>query len=197
MFIGIDLAASEKRNTGFCAMNTTLECTTKTLHTDEEIIGETIKTNPLVVSIDAPLSIPKGRTSIEDRNGPHFRECGKALLKMKIRTLPVTLGPMRKLTVRGMKLKQTFETCKIRVIECHPGAAQDILGIPRKQKGVEQLRKGLMRFNIKGDIRKRGVTHDELDALTSALVGKFFFDKNYVAIGDEQEGVIILPRLRT
>jgi len=195
MIVGIDLAASEKRNTGFCAMNTLLECRTKILHTDNEIVSAAVKTNAQVVSIDAPLSIPKGRTNIEDRNGPHFRECGKALLKMKIRTLPVTLGQMRRLTVRGMELKRTFETYKMRVIECHPGAAQDLLGIPRKQKGVERLRRGLMRFNIKGDIHKQDITHDELDAITSALVGKFYLDNKYVAIGDEQEGVIILPSL--
>jgi predicted nuclease with RNAse H fold len=40
---------------------------------------------------------------------------------------------MRKLTVRGMNLKRTLEGRKFIVIEVHPGGAQDVLGIARKQ----------------------------------------------------------------
>ncbi|MEM5829427.1 MAG: DUF429 domain-containing protein [Candidatus Aenigmatarchaeota archaeon] len=194
--IGIDLAGSEKQATGFCFMNENLNCETLTLHSDREIIEETLKRDPDIISIDAPLSLPKDRKSLEERRGSHLRACDRELLKMKIKFFPLTLGPMRSLTKRGIKLKKFFERKGYKVIESFPGAAQDLLGIGRKQKGLEKLRKGLMKFGIKGDIEKKKITDDELDAITSALVGKLFLENNYIAIGDPEEGLIILPKTK-
>jgi predicted nuclease with RNAse H fold len=47
---------------------------------------------------------------------------------------------MRKLTERGIKLRKILEK-KYEVIEVYPGATQDILKIPRKQKGTEKIKK--------------------------------------------------------
>src|SRR2546426_4817156 len=98
--VGLDLAGSVKRNPGFCIMDERMHCITKILHTDDEILKFTIDAHPSVVSIDAPLFLPKGRKSIEDRGPPHFRECDKELLRMHIRFFPISLGPMRMLTTR-------------------------------------------------------------------------------------------------
>jgi predicted nuclease with RNAse H fold len=57
------------------------------------------------------------------------------LLRMKIKFFPLTLGPMRKLTERGIRLKKILEKKRLDVVETYPGAAQDILKIPRKQHG--------------------------------------------------------------
>ncbi|MEM5772764.1 MAG: DUF429 domain-containing protein [Candidatus Aenigmatarchaeota archaeon] len=192
--VGIDLAGSEKQVTGFCFMDENLNCETLALHSDKEIIEETLKRDPDIISIDAPLSLPKGRESLEKRGPPHLRACDKELLKMKIKFFPITLGPMRSLTKRGIKFKKFFESKGYKVIESFPGAAQDLLGIPRKQAGTEKLRKALMSFGFKGDIKKEKITSDELDAITCALVGKFYLEKNYVALGDKKEGLIILPK---
>ena len=40
------------------------------------------------------------------------------------------------------------------------------------------------------------ITHDEIDALTSALVGFFYMADMYEAIGNEQEGLLIIPDLQ-
>jgi len=193
--VGIDLAGSEKRDTGFCVLNENLFCKTKILKKDREIIEEVKKINPDIISIDAPLSLPKGRKSLNDRKGPHLRECDKALAKMGIKFFPLTLGPMRKLTQRGIKLKKIFNKMGYEVIESFPGAMQDILKIPRKQKGIEKLRKGLIKIGVKGDIEKEKITHDELDAICCALVGKIYLQNNFLSIGDPKEGVIILPKI--
>ncbi len=192
--VGIDLAGSPKRTTGFCLLDKKLNSITKVLHTDEEIISETLKANPKVISIDAPLCLPNGRKSLRQRGPPHLRECDKELLRMKIKFFPITLGPMRKLTGRGIKMKNFFELRGYKVIESFPGAAQDILKIPRKQAGLEKLRRSLIKLGFNGDVKKKDITHDELDAITSALVGKFFIEKNYLAIGDPKEGLMILPK---
>lgn len=192
--VGLDLAGSPNRATGFCLLHRQL-CTTSVLHTDDEILAEVRMADPDVVSIDAPLFLPKGRASLEQRGPPHLRACDRELLKMKIRFFPISLGPMRQLTERGMRLRRVFESEGMRVIEGYPGAVQDLLGMPRKQAGLELLRGALVEFGIRGGIAKKGITGDELDAVTCAILGKMYLDGNYQAIGVEEEGFMILPDL--
>jgi predicted nuclease with RNAse H fold len=193
IFIGLDLAGSQTRPTGFCALDAKMTCTTRLLYSDEEILAETMALGPSVVSIDAPLFLPKGRKDIEARGPPHLRACDRELLKMRIKFFPISLGPMRKLTTRGMLIRGMLEARKLTVIESFPGAIQDILDMPRKQKGIENLRHALSGFGVKGHVLKKDITHHELDAITSAIVGKMYFDGNYHAIGDPDEGYMILP----
>jgi len=191
--MGIDLAGSEKRNTGICVIDNSLRIIHLSVrHTDEEIINIVKKYKPKVIAIDAPLTLPKGREDIDINNGIHFRKCDLELRRMKIKFFPITLGPMRMLTKRGMKLKSKLEKMKYKVIETFPGAVQDILGIPRKTKGVEKLRNGLIKFGIKNV--PKNATHDELDAITCAIIAKYYHDGNYLEIGDPDEGTIILPK---
>lgn len=192
--IGLDLAGSVKRTTGFCLLDDNLRSSTSALHTDREVISKTVSARPDVVSIDAPLSLPRGRRSLSHRGSPHFRACDLELRRMKIKFFPITLGPMRMLTRRGMKLRKILEAKGLSVIESYPGSIQDILGMPRKQAGLEKLRRALVDYGVKGDVHKSKITHDELDAMTSALVGKMFLDENYLAIGDPEEGLMILPK---
>ena len=193
MIVGIDLAGSDKRPTGFCVLKD-MEVKCWLVYTDKDIIEAVDFFKPKIVAIDAPLSLPRGRESIDKISKIHLRGCDRKLLKMKIKFFPITLGPMRMLTKRGMRLKKLLESNGHRVIEVYPGAAQDILGIPRKQKGLEVLRRGLTNLGLKGQINKRKITGDELDAITCALVGKMFLEGNALAIGDPGEGLIILPR---
>jgi len=193
MIVGIDLAGSEKRPTGFCALNgMSSECCV--LYTDKEIIENVERIKPKIVAIDAPLALPKGRKSLEERCKIHLRKCDRQLLDMKIKVFPITLGPMRMLTKRGIKLRRILERKGFKVIEVYPGAAQDIWKIPRKQEGLEKLRRGLMKLGVKGDIGKKDITGDELDAITSALVGRAYLHGKHMAIGDPEEILMILPK---
>ncbi len=191
--VGIDLAGSEKRNTGFCVMDAKMRCRTSVLHIDEEILDSTRRATPSVVSIDAPLFLPKGRKSIEDRGPPHFRECDKELLRLHIRFFPISLGPMRMLTARGMHLRAQLEADGLEVIESFPGAVQDILGMPRKQAGLPLLAKALRDYGVRLGRRAGSLNGDELDAVSSALVGLLYKKGKYRAIGDPSEGLMILP----
>lgn len=192
--IGLDLAGSPNRTTGFCYMEEDLKCLTMPLMGDDEILTATLNSKPDIVSIDAPLCLPRGRKSLEARGPPHLRECDRELLRMHIRFFPITLGPMRMLTARGMKLKKIFEKKGLKVIESYPGSAQDVMGMPRKQDGVEKLRRALIKFGIKGDIKRPTLTNDELDGVTCAIVGLKYLQNDYLAIGDRREGLMILPR---
>ncbi|MEM2955132.1 MAG: DUF429 domain-containing protein, partial [Nitrososphaerales archaeon] len=112
-FLGIDLAGVETKDSGICVLDEDLRAKALTLRSDDEIIDYIIKTRPDIVAIDAPLSLPFGRCCLKDtcscRNKGHLRQCDRELLKMKIKFFPITLGPMRKLTERGIKLKETVE----------------------------------------------------------------------------------------
>jgi hypothetical protein len=190
--VGIDLAGVEKNPTGFCFLDKKMVIKTSLLFKDEEILKEIKKIKPDVVAIDAPLALPKGRKSLDKKNKIHFRECDKELLKMRIKFFPITLGPMRKLTERGIRLRKILERKGIKTIETYPGAIQDILKIPRKNAGIEKLISGLRKFDLKG-LSKRMSDH-ELDAATCALLGKMYLNKNYIAIGDPKEILMILPK---
>lgn len=187
--VGIDLAGSEKRPSGFCLMNEKLEVKVKTLFSDKEILEEIKKIKPDIIAIDAPLSLPKGRKSLKEKSNIHLRRCDRELMKMKIKFFPITLGPMRRLTERGIRLKKKL--ANFRVIEVYPGGAQDLLGIPRKQKGLKRLSEGLKKLGIKGI---KGIENEhELDAITAAYVGKLYLEEDFLALGDKKEGLIIMP----
>jgi len=192
--VGIDLAGAETRQTGFCILDKNLNTKTSVLYTDEEIIKEVERIKPNIISIDAPLALPKGRKSLEKINAVHLRKCDKELTKMGIKFFPITLGPMRKLKKRGIKLRKFFEKNDFKVIESFPGSIQDILGMPRKQRGLEKLRKALIKYGFKGDVNKKEITDHELDAICSALVGKMYLENDYMEIGDPEEILMILPK---
>jgi len=186
--VGLDLAGVESRPTGLCILMD-MKAETSIVHKDEEAFKRIERSKPKVVAIDAPLSLPSGRESIEQRTNVHLRECDKELLRKGIKFFPVTLGPMRKLTVRGMNLKRTLENKHFRVIEVYPGGAQDILGIPRKQRGLDKLRTGLERVGVIG-LNCRMSDH-ELDAVTCALVGKLFLEEKSVTYGIPEQAIIM------
>lgn len=190
--MGIDLAGSELRRTGFCALAPDGGTTTLVLHTDDEILAAVRAVGPSVVSIDAPLFLPTGRTSIESREPFHLRASDRILLRLGIRFFPITLGPMRKLTARGMRLRAALEAEGFRTIEGYPGAGQDLLGIPRKGEGVDRLREGLVRSGLHGDIERPETTHDELDAASAAYLGDRYMAGDFVAVGDPAEGWMVL-----
>ena len=189
--VGIDLAGSPKRNTGICTLKkeTITSCTI--VHTDREIIDYVEKENPSLIAIDAPLNLPPGRRSIEDKNGEHFRPCDRELLRRGIRFFPITLGPMRLLTKRGIRLKRVLTARGYPVIEVYPGAAQDIWHTGRKQDGLTKLCKGLEKLGVKGLNRK--MSGDELDAVTAAIVGQLFLRGEAEVLGNFRRGAIIIP----
>lgn len=197
--VGIDLVSSEERETGFCILkgNHAETCRVKT---DEEMIQLVLDAGANLVSIDSPLSIPEGRTSFFD-DDPHrdefgiTRECERTLKKRGISSYPCLIPSMQKLTQRGMLLTEKFRSLGIPVIESYPGAAQDIMSIPRKQAGLDYLVEGLKDFGISGEFLQQTVSHDELDAITSAIVGHFFWVGLYEGLGNTVEGYLIIPDL--
>jgi uncharacterized protein len=191
--VGLDLAGSPGRDTGACAFSGPRRLRAEVLRSNREILEFVAAVRPRLVVIDAPLSLPHGRTTIEDRSGPHLRSCDRELMRRKIPFFPLTLGPMRMLTVRGMGLARSLKRRGFAAVEGYPGGAQDVLGIARKKSGVERLQRALRKEGLGGDLERRPLTHDELDAVTIAWVGWRFLKGEGELIGDPSEGLMLLP----
>jgi len=189
--VGIDLAGVSRRPTGACSLRE-FESSTELLFEDRDILDYVRRSKPDLVAIDAPLNLPPGRRSIEDRNGAHFRPCDLELRRHKIPFFPITLGPMRALTVRGIGLRRLLEKEGFQVVEIYPGGAQDVWGIPRARHDLRKLRQGLIRLGVKG--LAKDVSEHELDAASGALVGVQFLKGKARVFGDFRTGEIIMPR---
>lgn len=195
--VGIDLTGGETRASGWCRLEG-CQALTRLLHTDADLIQTTLDAKPNLVSIDSPLSLPKGRiTTSDDDPGRKVygitRYCERALKKRGINVYPCLIKSMQGLTNRGIQLARAFRGFGIPVIESYPGAAQDIINIPRKRASLELLKNGLAEFGIKGDFLENEISHDELDAITSAIVGLFFWSGKFEALGSNEEEFLIIP----
>lgn len=189
--VGVDLAGVPHRPTGMCILKE-WDAQTMLTYTDDDILSVIDREKPNLVTVDAPLALPPGRKSIHQRNGQHFRPCDLELRRKKIPFFPITLGPMRGLTERGLALKNVIEKKGFQIVEIYPGGAQDIWGIPRVKHDMQRLREGLGRLGIKG-LREDCSDH-ELDAATAALVGRLYLQGKAEIYGDFSSGAIIMPR---
>jgi predicted nuclease with RNAse H fold len=197
--VGIDLTGSEDRPSGWALVQRDTAIT-GLAYTDAELLEQTIACGPRVVSIDSPLSIPVGRDCTDDAcacraAGGITRHCERELKRRGVNVYPCLIQSMQALTRRGMRIAAELRAAGIDVIESYPGAAQDIMRIPRKRASQERLRAGLVRFGVRGIRRPELVTHDELDAVTSAVVGFFYLADEFEGLGTADEGYLIVPRM--
>ena len=196
--IGIDLTGSELRPSGVCVLNGR-DAYLLLVSSDEDLFSLVENHGGGLISIDSSLGLPAGRCCVQDtcecRKYGIMRESERILRKRGIRVYPTLIKSMQNLTLRGIGLARTFRDAGYTVIESYPGGAQDILEFPRKKINLRQLETDLMAMGIVLHSEKEPVTHDQLDALTAALVGYFYLAGMYEAIGNEAEGYLVLPDL--
>lgn len=195
--IGIDLTGNESKPSGWAVLSGH-RAITKTICTDDELIKESLKYNPKIISIDSPLSYPEGRDcsdpNCDCRKYGITRYCERLLSSFGIGVYPCLIPSMEKLTNRGIALARKFRNLGVEVIESYPGVAQDILSIRRKQNGLDHLKNSYKNFGLTGDyLTTQKISHDELDAISSALVGLFYLNDQYVALGNDKENFLIVP----
>jgi uncharacterized protein YprB with RNaseH-like and TPR domain/predicted nuclease with RNAse H fold len=194
--VGIDLRGNPRNPTGW-ALCTGESAETRILYDDDAILKETLHARPAVVSIDAPLFLPRGRHSVLDdspcrETGGIVRDVERILWSRGIPVYPALIKHMQGLTKRGMGMAHALREQGLTVIESYPGAAQDILGIARKGKDPNLLQRGLEEFGFQ---LEKSRSHDELDAVTSALVAYYYLADDFDAIGADDEGHMIIPRI--
>jgi len=97
--IGIDLAATLKKPTGW-ALWKKKTVTTRHIYTDDEILESVQNNTPILVAIDAPLSLPK-------RKG--MRRADKDMRRMGYPVLPPLFPAMKKLTLKAITMAQRIQ----------------------------------------------------------------------------------------
>lgn len=179
--IGIDLAGMPKNDTGFCVLeiNENKFVRTKILHDDEEIITSVRTELPDLVCIDGPITLPRR----------DMRKCDVFIKEYG--GLPPLLGGMRYLTMRGNKIGGIVSK-EFKTIEVYTRASAKILGF-YNEDGV-MMQKELIKMGLEGDIIRRNLTKDEVDAVIAAITGYLYTQGKAREVGDD-EGKIILPKV--
>jgi predicted nuclease with RNAse H fold len=202
---GIDLAsapeygAARYNRVGLAALSEDLEATAVAGRLPDDAIFDFVAGRGCaLVAIDSPLSLPAGRccgsqTCSCAQHGI-VRQVDREMARLHYHPYWPLMPSMRPLTLRGIALKQRFEAAGIEVIEVFPGAAQDSLGIPRKQRGLPALRDGLRLLGIQGDLPP--ADGDALDAVTAAYVAWLYRRGKTIALGPPDEVQVHLPRAR-
>lgn len=175
--IGIDLAGTERGNTGLAVLSGKSFRTT-TLRGDEEIVELCTGEDPDLVAIDAPLSMP---------SSGNLRKADMELIRRGLRVLPPTFGGMLQLTNRGIRLSALLVSKKIGVIEIHPRTSGVILfGTDEREAWLRGL--GRAGFEFRG-----GMSRHEIDACMAALTGWLHIRGLTESVGDPREGEIVIP----
>ncbi|MCX7972891.1 MAG: DUF429 domain-containing protein [Candidatus Aminicenantes bacterium] len=190
LIMGIDLAATSKRPTGICFFQEMM-ISTRLIYKNREILLLIREKKPSLVAIDAPLSRPIFSVARKEKRHLALRKCEEDLKSRRLRFLPLNFKSMKQLMRRGIHLRRKIESLGIKVIEVYPGAAQDIWKLPRSRRNSSKLLLGLKRFGLQG-LREK-MTPDELDAVTAAFVGYYYFLGKAEEVGHPQEGLIVLP----
>jgi hypothetical protein len=189
--VGIDLAGNPKNDTGFCLLEVKDDeeerrkvVMTKLLHSNLEIIREVEKIKPKpppleLIAIDAPLTYSGTNRKCDD------------LLK-NYGTLPVTLKGMEVLAIRGIELAKELKKRDFEVIEVFSTASAKILGFYAKEE--REMQKNLLKADLSGDVEKRFLTKDELDAIFAAITGYLYLKDSTDIVGDGN-GKIVIPKV--
>ncbi|HVP92913.1 MAG TPA: DUF429 domain-containing protein [Acidobacteriota bacterium] len=156
---------------------------TALLYTDDQILKAITQNKPDIIAIDAPLCLPKKGL---------LRKADKEMIKNGYRVFPPSLPAMKKLTIRAMALNKLISEKEFRTIEVHPTSTCKALDMPKKDWG--EIQTILMKMGLKGDLKVRTLKSHEIDAVLAALTAHLHIKNQADALGDEDEGYIIIPK---
>lgn len=180
--IGIDLAGKPKNPTGW-ALWKNKKVETSLIHTNEEILDGIAHSDPTIIAIDAPFSLPKkGILRIADRE----------MIRRGYRVFPPYLPAMKTLTLRAMKLNKLIAKKGYKTIEVHPTSTRKALNISLKD--WRKIQTTLETIGLEGDLKLRTLKSHEIDAVTAALTAYLHMKNQAEAIGDREGGYIIIPK---
>ncbi len=179
---GIDLAGSDRNDTGFCALSgdgREKSVRTRLLKTDSDIELQCDLLSPDLIAIDAPLS-PAKNACMRGAD-EQLREYG---------ALPHNLRGMACLVERGIALGNRLRASHP-VIEVFSTATAKILGFYDKDDAEMQKRLAPL---LGGDLTGRMLSRDELDAVAAALTAFLHLRGKTAELGDA-EGKIAVPKV--
>jgi predicted nuclease with RNAse H fold len=183
--IGIDLAGSSRNPSGWALLKGNA-VKTSLVYTDSEILESTVRNHPVLISIDAPLSLPK--------KGYFFRKADREMIRKGYRLFPPTLPAMKKLALRAIRLNRLIEEKRYKTIEVHPTSTRKALQMPLKDwKAIQEVLKML---GLKGELETPPLGAHEIDAVTAALTAVLHLKSQTERMGDDEKSYIIVPKKR-
>jgi len=182
VIIGIDLAGKPENSTGWAVWKSKY-VKTRVIHLDTEILKGVIHNKPAVIAIDAPPNLPKEGI---------FRNADREMIRKGFRVFPPCLPAMKKLTLRAMKINKLIAKKGYKTIEVHPTSTRKALDMPLKD--WRKIQTILTQIGLEGEPAVRTLTPHEIDAITAALTAYLHIQGQTEAIGDEEEGYIIIPK---
>jgi len=180
--VGIDLAGKTENPTG-SALWKDRTVKTSLIYTDNEILENIAYSKPAIIAIDAPFSFPKRGI---------LRKADKEMIRRGYRVFPPGIKAMRKLTARAIKLNKLIAEQGYKIIEVHPTSTRKALNMPAKD--WKEIQKILKSISLEGEFKVRTLTPHEIDAITAALTAHLHMQKQTEALGDKEEGYIIIPK---
>jgi len=180
--VGIDLAGSEKNDTGFCVLvsdGSSKKVRINLLKNDRDIKLQCDLIKPELIAIDAPLT--PARNAYMRKADEELKEYG---------ALPHSLRGMTYLVERGINLGNQLKK-DYNVIEVFNTATAKILGF--YDKADIEMQKKLAKM-VDGDLKDRVLTRDELDAISAAFTAFLHIQGRTIEVGDD-EGKIIIPKV--
>lgn len=185
---------------------------------DDEIVVELARRLPRVLAIDAPLSLPRavmsaltppppGAARGASNPSPYTRAAERDPIWSSLGVRPFPVSFLGGLTFRALVLVARLRAVlpDTPIIETFPTAVFRALGMTSpanaKRRAPKQSVEARTALQTRLQAMLKGVpTPDEvlfgvdlLDALGAALAAHAFDSGAFVAVGDEQEGRIILP----
>jgi len=114
------------------------------------------------------------------------------MIRHGYRVFPPNLPAMRKLTMRAIRLNRAIAERGFKTIEVHPTSTCKALNMPIKDWG--KIQTVLKQLGLGGDTEVRTLTPHEIDALLAALTAYLHLNNQTEALGDNEEGYIIIPK---
>ena len=178
IILGLDLAGSPQNMSGYAELNLLNHTITwGAIYEDNEILNLVRKLKPIILAIDAPLSLP--------RRG-YMRDVDRLMHKLHFPVLPPRFRGMEMLTRRAMMLVSKFPK-DIEIIEVHPTSTLRALEQRYRVRGLHEIFKMLALSPLKDSFNRH-----ERDAILSAITGYFFYmERSLIVLG--VEGEIVLP----
>jgi predicted nuclease with RNAse H fold len=193
IFFGVDLAGRIDAVTGIAAVSDKKELVfVNEVKPDIAIRNYIDYHRPVIIGIDAPLSIPNGKYGTYAS-----RKCDRDLISLGIPTFATSM--LAQLTFRALTIQSVLSQ-KYQIIEVYPHATHIRMGVEGKhhkntEKGRELIQSKLSRF-VKNMPRSSKVllSSDSLDAILAAYTAYLHFNHLTEGIGDESEGKIFIPK---
>jgi predicted nuclease with RNAse H fold len=228
--VGVDLAAGRGvtavaalrlREAGLPAFEPTEQ---GVLATDAKIVTAVASFCPIVVAIDAPLTLPHAVTaallgsvppaSAEPvdplQASPYTRAAERDPLWSRLGVRPLPVSFLGGLTFRAIALLPRLRAALpgAAIVEVFPSATLAALGIARSQPGGPRQRKNTptARLAVQQALARliaglpapvpEPLGADALDALAAALTAAAYASDEFLLAGDPAEGQIVVPRPR-